>query len=74
MMTTCWECGAGTDRPQAASVRWASGATRTFQLCPTCYQDHYLPLIANRSSGVDRGGTGTTSAEWPAAARMGLRG
>jgi hypothetical protein len=73
-MVTCWECGVETRRPQSASLRWVSGVTRTFQLCPTCYRDHYLPLIAERSSGIDidDGGRGTASAEWPATAQMGL--
>jgi hypothetical protein len=76
MMTTCWECGAETSRPQRASLRLASGATRTFQLCPTCYRDCYLPLIADGGSviDVDDGGRGTASADWLARAKMGRSG
>ena len=76
MMTTCWECGAETSRPQSASLCLASGATRMFQLCPTCYRDYYLPLIADRGSDIDidDGGRGTSRADWPARTQMGLSG
>jgi hypothetical protein len=75
-MTTCWECGAETSRPQSASLRSASGATRTFQLCPTCYRDCYLPLIADRDCGIaiDDRGREPASADRPATAQMGLSG
>jgi hypothetical protein len=69
MMTTCWECGAETSRPQSASLRLASGATRTFQLCPTCYRECYLPLIADRGSGID-----IDDEEWGTAAPTGRQG
>jgi hypothetical protein len=76
MMMTCWECGAETTRPQRASLRLASGATRTFHLCPTCYRDCYLPLIADRGSviDVDDGGGEPASIDWPARAKMGRSG
>jgi hypothetical protein len=72
MMATCWECGAETSRPQGASLRSASGATRTFQLCPTCYRDCYLPLTADGESGIEieDGRRGIPNADWPTTAQM----
>jgi hypothetical protein len=56
-MPTCWECGNETPATMTATLRLASGARRQFELCPACYRDHYLPLLAEAAGpGSDPAG------------------
>jgi hypothetical protein len=50
-MVMCWECGAETGRPLTAMFALPSGPRRSFELCPRCYREHYVPLIVETISG-----------------------
>jgi len=48
-MTACWECEQATRSPQSV-VLPMTGRDRLITLCPTCFRDYYLPLLA-RTAG-----------------------
>jgi hypothetical protein len=48
-MTCCWECERATSRPITVTIGLPTGHIPRVQLCPPCYQTHYLPLIAELS-------------------------
>lgn len=49
-MVTCWECEIRTSRPIAVTIEMPTGHRPHVQLCPSCYETHYLPLIAEASA------------------------
>lgn len=53
-MSMCWECGATSSSPVTAMLPAVSGTPRRFRLCPTCYEDHYLPLLAESTALAER--------------------
>ena len=50
-LMTCWECEATTSQAIVVTIELPTGHAPRVQLCPSCYQMHYLPLIAE--SAVD---------------------
>ena len=52
-MTTCWECEIDTLQPRIATLRLASGASRSYPLCAACFAAHYLPLLEDEVANVD---------------------
>ncbi|HZO27554.1 MAG TPA: hypothetical protein VFH48_16380 [Chloroflexota bacterium] len=49
-MATCWECEATTSQAIVVTIELPSGHGPRVQLCPSCYQMHYLPLIAESAA------------------------
>ena len=48
-MVNCWECEAKTNRPVTVLVASPIGLPRRLSFCPSCYQRHYLLLVAEAS-------------------------
>jgi hypothetical protein len=48
-MVNCWECEAKTTRPVTVMVGTPVGLPRRLNFCPSCYQRHYMPLVAEAS-------------------------
>ena len=44
-MVKCWECDRTTSRPITVTIGLPTGHSPRVQLCPSCYQAYYLPLI-----------------------------
>jgi hypothetical protein len=49
--TTCWECEATTSRPIVVTTELPTGHRLRVQLCPSCYEAYYLPLIVEAGAG-----------------------
>ena len=45
-MARCWECEATIRRPIVVTIGVPPGHPRPLPLCPSCYETHYLPLVA----------------------------
>jgi hypothetical protein len=54
MVTECWECEAAMSEPFGATIVLPTGHPPVVQLCPSCFQTHYLPLIAEISADAVR--------------------
>ena len=49
-MAECWECERTTSRPITVTIGLPTGHSPRVQLCPSCYQAYYLPLIDELST------------------------
>ena len=49
-MVACWECDGTANRPISVTIELPTGHRPRVQLCPSCYELHYLPLIAEMSA------------------------
>lgn len=53
-LMTCWECEATTSRAIVVTIEMPTGQRPRVQLCPSCYEGYYLPLIvAAGDDGTD---------------------